>query len=120
MNNFFKEFADDFVALSINVEKAEIGVRIRNPASRHSFDKLPEHLITNTTYNRQTLKWFRYEGIDVSRREIKFYSRLRVMVSEGDKLIRVPARRDSWRPCDQTASNAVNLKEESYGKYDET
>lgn len=79
MDQFFKEFAEDFVAIAVDASKGELGIRIGAPLLRYGFDKLPEYSIKNTKYNRQNLKWFRFEGIDVSRREIKFYSRLRIM-----------------------------------------
>ena len=75
---FFKEFADDFLAIDVNVDRKELGIRIGNPILRHAFDKLPEHTIRDTNYNRQKLKFFKYEGINVQAREIKFYSRLRI------------------------------------------
>ena len=78
MNNFFKEFADDFLAIEVNVDRSELGVRVGNPILRHAFDKQPEYIIKDTNYNRQKLKFFKYEGTDVQRREIKFYSRLRI------------------------------------------
>lgn len=82
MNNYFKEFADDFFAIEVNVDKSELGVRIGNPILRHAFDKQPEYTIKDTNFNRQKLKNFKYEGIDVQGREIKFYSRLRIQKFE--------------------------------------
>jgi len=83
MEDFIKEFAEDFLAFSVkkgsDISSYKIGVRIGNPVLRHAIDKLPEYSIKNTKYNRQTLKWFRFERIDVGRREIIFYSRLRIM-----------------------------------------
>jgi hypothetical protein len=78
MNNFFKEFADDLLAIDVNVDRKELGIRIGSPILRHAFDKLPTYKIRDTNYNRQKLKFFKYEGINVKGRELKFYSRLRI------------------------------------------
>lgn len=82
MDKFLREFATDFIAIAVDPTKLELGVRVGNPIFKHLFEKIPEYKISDTKYNRQNLKWFKYEGIDVGRREIKFYSRLRIMKFE--------------------------------------
>lgn len=83
MEDILKEFGEDFIAFSIKkgtgVQDYELGVRIGNPVLRHAIDKIPEQKIKDTNYNRQTLKWFRFNEIDVRQRQIVFYSRLRIM-----------------------------------------
>jgi hypothetical protein len=78
MESFLKEFADDFLAIQFKSDTNELGLRIGNPILRHAFDKLPTKVIRDTRYNRQKLKHFKFEGVDIGARELLFYARLRI------------------------------------------
>lgn len=60
-------------------EALAIGIRLESLFWSRLLEKIPDQKIKDTRYNRQTLKWFSYRGIDVKTRQILFQCRLRVM-----------------------------------------
>ncbi len=78
MSPIFKRFGDS-IGFAINPDTCEIALLIGTPILSHLIGSIPEQSIKNTAYNRQVVKWFKYEGIAPGTREINFSCRLRIM-----------------------------------------
>lgn len=61
---------EDYVTFRYNPNSLEIGVRIGSAILRNEIEKIPEQRLKYTDYNRHTVKWFKYQGIDVSQRQV--------------------------------------------------
>jgi hypothetical protein len=60
----------DYVTFRYDPSSLEIGVRLGSAVLRNEIEKIPEQRLKYTNYNRHVIKWFKYKGIDVSRRQI--------------------------------------------------
>ncbi|BAG04668.1 DUF1036 domain-containing protein [Microcystis aeruginosa] len=78
---------EDYVTFRYNPNSLEIGVRIGPAVLRNEIEKIPEQRLKYTDYNRHTVKWFKYKGIDVSRRQILIGFRYRYQKLEDRPLI---------------------------------
>jgi uncharacterized membrane protein len=78
---------EDYVTFRYNPNSLEIGVRIGSAVLRNEIEKIPEQRLKYTDYNRHTVKWFKYKGVDVSRRQILIGFRYRYHKLEDRPLI---------------------------------
>jgi uncharacterized membrane protein len=61
---------EDYVTFRYDPNSLEIGVRIGPAVLRNEIEKIPEQRLKYTDYNRHTVKWFKYKGIDVSKEQV--------------------------------------------------
>lgn len=73
---------EDYVTFRYNPNSLEIGLRLGSAVLRNEIEKTPEKRLKYTDYNRHTVKWFKYKGIDVSRRQILIEFRYRYVKLE--------------------------------------
>lgn len=73
--------------MNFDMDSKKLNIKIGNSSLKEIISQIPEQYIKKTKYNKQSLKWFEYHGIDVDQKEIKVKCRLRV--KKYEKLIKL-------------------------------
>lgn len=61
----------DYLAFKYDCNKNELALKIGEAFFRQEIEKLPEQKLRNTDFNRLSVKWFKYKGINVARKEVR-------------------------------------------------
>ncbi len=73
--------------INFDIDSRKLKIKIGNLSLKEIISQIPKQYIKKTKYNKQSLKWFEYRGIDVDKQEIKVKCRLRV--KKYEKIIKL-------------------------------
>jgi hypothetical protein len=76
-----------YTGLRINRQEPSVGLLIGEAILRTEIEALPEQRLKYTDYNRHTVKWFKYGGIDVAARQVLLKFRYRYQKLEDKPII---------------------------------
>ncbi|ERT08084.1 hypothetical protein M595_1864 [Lyngbya aestuarii BL J] len=85
----------DFID-KVYIHDWRLNIRLGNEGLKKLIESLPEEYIKDTEYNKHSLKWFKFRGIDTKRQEIKIEFRLRVKKYENVLVGRVKIYDNAW------------------------